>query len=163
MQQANRTLAERGTQEDVSTGTTPRKRAVEYVDQWKVTKSREEILQEWREKGLSRIGSDTFVQEHVPLPTGPEREEQDGDQDMVKAAMTVRLEEAEVLDSPPALSFGSSASSLSPTCHPAPLPVPVAATRKGTRILSRPDLPSIGTLTDRPTNVPDNRRTRRAR
>ncbi|KAJ7900687.1 hypothetical protein B0H14DRAFT_3752992 [Mycena olivaceomarginata] len=71
-------LAELGAQPDTPTGTTPRKRVWQYVDQWELKKSRGELLQTWRETGASATGCRTFLAQHRPLPeVGPE--EKDGD------------------------------------------------------------------------------------
>lgn len=48
------------------------------MDQWELTKSRDVLLKEWRGKGVSNVGSDTFVAEHLPLPDDQEDEDEDG-------------------------------------------------------------------------------------
>ncbi|KAG6866932.1 hypothetical protein C0991_003848 [Blastosporella zonata] len=68
-------LSEYGAQEDKSTGETPRKRNWDYVDQWTLTKPRELILKTWRGKGMSSVGSETFLAEHLPLPEDAGSEE----------------------------------------------------------------------------------------
>ncbi|KAJ7936676.1 hypothetical protein B0H13DRAFT_1853106 [Mycena leptocephala] len=65
---ATKDLAEHGAKADTSTGSTPRKRVRQYVAQWELTKSRAELLQSWRETGVSSAGSETFLAEHRPLP-----------------------------------------------------------------------------------------------
>lgn len=65
---ATKALSTEGTRPDVSDGSTPRKRSWEYVDDWQLTASREDILKVWRTKGLSAVGSETFIAEHLPLP-----------------------------------------------------------------------------------------------
>lgn len=44
MDAATRMLVEQGTSEDAPTGRTPRKRVWQYVDQWELTRSREQIV-----------------------------------------------------------------------------------------------------------------------
>ncbi|KAI6022678.1 kinesin motor domain-containing protein [Pisolithus marmoratus] len=49
LQDMTRSLVDQGTREDVPTGMTPRKRVWEYVDKWELTKSRDILLQSWRQ------------------------------------------------------------------------------------------------------------------
>lgn len=72
---ATKSLATDGARSDVSSGSTPRKRPWEYVDEWDLTGSREDILKAWRNKGISDVGSETFVAEHLPLPDDEGRAE----------------------------------------------------------------------------------------
>ncbi|KAJ7906878.1 hypothetical protein B0H13DRAFT_2333026 [Mycena leptocephala] len=65
---ATKDLAEHRAKADTSTSSTPRKRVQQYVAQWELTKSRAELLQSWRETGVSSAGSETFLAEHRPLP-----------------------------------------------------------------------------------------------
>ncbi|KAF8077927.1 kinesin 2 [Lyophyllum atratum] len=65
---ASEALYEGGAREDISTGTTPHKRAWDHVDQWDLTKPRDTILRAWRGQGISNVGSETFLAEHLPLP-----------------------------------------------------------------------------------------------
>jgi len=54
LRQANKTLQEQGTREDTPTGTTPRKRAWEYDDDWERTQDRDTVLREWRQSRQHR-------------------------------------------------------------------------------------------------------------
>jgi kinesin family protein 11 len=54
LRQANKALQEQGTREDIPTGTTPRKRAWEYDDDWERTQDRDTILREWRQSQQHR-------------------------------------------------------------------------------------------------------------
>ncbi|KAK0459751.1 kinesin 2 [Desarmillaria tabescens] len=65
---ATRSLAEQGAKEDVPTGSTPRRKAWEYVDHWELTKSRDDLLEAWRQKVLSSVKNEAFLAEHLPLP-----------------------------------------------------------------------------------------------
>ncbi|KAG8990644.1 kinesin motor protein cin8 [Tulasnella sp. 427] len=69
-------LAVEGTREDVPTGATPRKRTWDVVETWDRTKSREDVLREWKDR-QARTGRQAAVQltDTVPL-------ESDVDQDM---------------------------------------------------------------------------------
>ncbi|KAK0210776.1 kinesin 2 [Desarmillaria ectypa] len=65
---AARSLAEQGAKEDVPTGSTPRRKVWEHVDHWELTKSRDYLLEVWRQKGLSSVDTETFLAEYLPLP-----------------------------------------------------------------------------------------------
>ncbi|KAF7363485.1 Kinesin motor domain-containing protein [Mycena sanguinolenta] len=140
---ATKALAEHGAKADTSTGTTPRKRVWQYVDQWELTKSRTELLQTWRAKAVSGVGSDTFLAEHRPLPD-PEAEEDDQENvDAMAVDEDVRSplsESGGVGDSPEAVSLASSASSSNAPPPPRQIPVP-----KKTGIASRPAIPLMDT------------------
>ncbi|KAG6818097.1 hypothetical protein H0H87_000001 [Tephrocybe sp. NHM501043] len=133
-------LSESGALEDKSTGGTPRKRTWDYVDHWNLTDPRDSILKTWRAQGMSSVGSETFLAEHLPLPedTGPEAES-----DASELPLEVELELENV-----------------PPPHAAPaltLPVTRLASKSGHRKVS-----SIDTLTDT-RNVYTTRGSRRAR
>ncbi|KAE9396081.1 kinesin 2 [Gymnopus androsaceus JB14] len=68
VQKATMALSDQGTREDVPTGSTPRKRTWRYVDEWELTESRPTLLSAWRSQGMSAVGSETFLAEHLPLP-----------------------------------------------------------------------------------------------
>ncbi|EPQ58109.1 kinesin-domain-containing protein [Gloeophyllum trabeum ATCC 11539] len=69
-------LLDKGTRRDTPTGTTPRKRSWSYKDQWETTKDREAVLKSWRQRNISEAGNETFLAEHLPLPS--ESGESDG-------------------------------------------------------------------------------------
>ena len=144
LQQVTRTLADQGTQEDMPTGTTPRKRVMEYVDHWPLTKGRDAILREWRRGGRSRAPSDVDSDDHLPPLTVENK------LDKETASDIGRLDDAENTNPtpPPTLSFEH----LSPPQAPDPEPRPEKAASR-----------AMGTLTDRPINAPEPRRSRRAR
>ena len=54
LRQANKALQEQGTREDIPTGTTPRKRAWEYDDDWERTQDRDTVLRDWRQSQQHR-------------------------------------------------------------------------------------------------------------
>jgi len=164
-------LVEAGTREDKSTGDTPRKRTWQYQDQWELTKNRDVVLKEWRQRGASARHSETFLAEHLPLPDGDEPEvgSDEGDAVMKEAGDVEEVEEAIL-----ARSIASSASSLStaasvtirqkcfsPPPVPAP-PVPAPALKpvhkRTSSIPNKSGLPTLGTLTERPTNIFGGRR-----
>ncbi|KAJ6496722.1 kinesin 2 [Mycena vitilis] len=135
---ATKSLAEHGTKADTSTGSTPRKRVWQYVDQWELTQSRADLLQKWRETGVSSAGSETFLAEHRPLP---EAETEDEDLDVMAVDEEVKspLSESYSSDSPLAVSLASSASSIA--LPPPRQQIPVAKKGVGSR-------PGIAPLTD---------------
>ena len=145
LQQVTRTLADQGTQEDMPTGTTPRKRVMECVDQWPLTKGRDAILREWRRGGRSRAPSDADSDDHLPPLTVENKVDKE------TASGTARLDDAENTNPtpPPTLSFGPHLSPQAPDPEPRP-------EKKSASIV-------MGTLTDRPMNAPEPRRSRRAR
>jgi kinesin family protein 11 len=149
-------LAVQGAHEDVPTGTTPRKRVWEYVDKWELTKSRDVVLQAWREQSVSKFGSKTFLAEHLPLPEeGDDLEEDTTTIFTPKSPVSPEPENIpSAVGSPDALL--SSLSSTTSNAVPAPrLPLKKAPShRKG--------IPSLGTLTDA-RNVYTTRGPRRAR
>ncbi|KAJ3883487.1 kinesin 2 [Lentinula edodes] len=65
-------LSDQGTKEDIQTGSTPQKRSWRYVDEWDLTEDRKILLRAWRSRGMSGVGSETFLAEHLPLPTEDE-------------------------------------------------------------------------------------------
>ncbi|KAJ3715608.1 hypothetical protein DFJ43DRAFT_1100836, partial [Lentinula guzmanii] len=72
VQKATMALSDQGTKEDLPTGSTPRKRTWRYVDEWGLTEDRKTLLETWRSQGISGVGSETFLAEHLPLPTEEE-------------------------------------------------------------------------------------------
>lgn len=162
-QQATQAVVQQGARDDAPTGTTPRKRVWQYVDQWELTKNRDELLKAWRERGISGVGSETFAAEHLPLPEDEEDSDRIVNLDYDMAVDDARSptdtrnsdepEGIDPLESPIAVSLASSASSSSMPipahthCEP-----PALASKKTTRS-QKSGLPIAGTLTDRPTNV----------
>ncbi|KAJ7343439.1 kinesin 2 [Mycena albidolilacea] len=126
---AVKALAEHGAKADTSTGTTPKKRVWQYVDQWELTKSRTELLQTWRAAGVSAAGSDTFLAEHQPLPEPEPEEEEDVHAMAVDEDVRSPLSESGGSESPVAVSLASSASSSNALPPPRQIPVP----KKGSR------------------------------
>jgi kinesin family protein 11 len=126
-------LAEHGARADTSTGSTPRKRVWQYVDQWELTKSRAELLQTWRE-----AGSDTFLAEHQPLPE-VELDEEDVDAMIVDQDFRSPLSETHRSESPTTVSLASSVSSTMAL----PPPRLIAVAKKG--VGSQPKIPLADT------------------
>jgi kinesin family protein 11 len=130
-------LAEHGAQPDTPTGTTPRKRVWQYVDQWELTKSRGELLQTWREIEASATASDTFLAQQQPLREVGAEEEEDGDAMAVDEVMSPLSESGSSGESPAAVSLASSASSIA-------LPPPSQVAKKG--VGSRPRIAPLADM-----------------
>ncbi|KAL0946870.1 hypothetical protein HGRIS_013036 [Hohenbuehelia grisea] len=171
LQHAVEDLAEEGTRQDSPTGSTPKKRVWEYVDQWELTKSRGDILSTWRRRGMSEAGSETFVAEHLPLPGDVPQEDGDEDEDVTQMPIVdplqmspARSEVSSVQSESPVASLASSVSSTASSVLPPP---PVDRVRhkpsdvgllKGRRVVSKP---IVGTLVDSRTSNIQTRVSRR--
>lgn len=171
LRQVTESLVEAGTREDKPTGKTPRKKTWQYQDQWELTKNRDMVLEEWRQRGVSVKDSETFLAEHLPLPDGDDQEvgADDGDAVMREAEDEAEEVEEEILArSVTSVSSSSTAASvtirqkyLSPPPIPAPpvqAPVLKPVHKRTSSIPSKSGLPTMGTLTDRPTNIFGGRR-----
>ena len=146
-------LIDEGTREDKPTGHTPRKRPRRVVEDLPPTEHRDILIRRFRSRGMSSVGSETFLAEHLPLP------EEEGAESPVVEAMRVdspayaspsddeNRPESIPGNSPPALvkSLASSSSSSTSTETVAlSLPPSIPALKQP----SRSALPQLGTLTD---------------
>ncbi|RDB21393.1 Kinesin-like protein bimC [Hypsizygus marmoreus] len=155
LQTATDVLFTQGAQEDTPTAVTPRKRAWDYIDQWTLTQPREVVLRAWRQQGISSVGSETFLAEHLPLPEDDEGLEDDTETfELLKPV--VEPENTPVDGVSDGVSLASSESSTSSI--PVPQHRPVSKTGMG----HKKAVPSLGTLTDA-RNVYTTRGSRRAR
>ncbi|KAI9065177.1 kinesin-domain-containing protein [Trametes sanguinea] len=68
IRRATQDLVEEATREDMPTGHTPRKRSRKVVEDLPRTEPREVLVRRWRQRGMSSVGSETFLAEHLPLP-----------------------------------------------------------------------------------------------
>lgn len=171
LRQVTECLIEAGTREDKPTGNTPRKKMRQYQDEWELTKSREVVLKEWRKRGVSAKDRGTVLVEHVPLRDGGGGEVATSDDDAVMGEADGAEEvEEDVLAQSVASTLSSSSTAasvtirqkcLSPPPIPAP-PIPAPALKPiHKRDGSKSGLPTLGTLTERPTNVFGGRRRHR--
>jgi len=172
LRQVTESLIESGTREDRPTGNTPHKKTWQYQDQWELTKTRDVVLEEWRQRGVSVRDSETFLAEHLPLPDGDEEGvATDGCDAMLEEADDEAVEvEEEVLARSAASSVSSSLTAASVTIRqkcPSPPPIPAPPVpgpvlkpvhKRTSSIPSKSGLPTLGTLTDRPTNILGGRR-----
>ncbi|KIK96808.1 hypothetical protein PAXRUDRAFT_825572 [Paxillus rubicundulus Ve08.2h10] len=168
IQQSARSLLDHVTREDVPTGMTPRKRVWEYVDNWELTKSRDVILHS-RGKGTASAHT-TPVSAVFSLPEESESEAngedevEDEDEDVTATISPVALaSETTRLLTPPMVSLSSSTSStatLPVSQQPPPIPPCPVLKKSG---FMKSELPTIGALVDRPTNILGPRGSRRVR
>ncbi|KAJ7774581.1 kinesin-domain-containing protein [Mycena maculata] len=143
---ATKALAEQGANPDTPTGTTPRKRVWQYIDQWELTKSRGELLQTWREGGVSSTGSETFLAEHRPLPEA-EAEEEDADIMVIDEGLRSPLtESSSSSESPAAVSLASSVASSVGLLPPRQIPVPKKGVGSRTGIPPLTDTRNVYTM-----------------
>lgn len=167
IRRAAQTLATEATREDKSTGLTPRKRSRRMVEDLPPTESRDVLIRRFKSKGVSSVGSETFLAEHLPLPEGEEA----GSPAMEGMVVDSPVEglpsdeenrtEPSPSNSPPGLVKSLASSSSSATSVET---VPVAPSIPALRRPTKSALPSMGTLTDsRTSNVVRTRpqRTRR--
>jgi kinesin family protein 11 len=166
LRQVTESLVEVGTREDKPTGNTPRKKTWQYQDQWELTKSRDVVLKEWRQRGVSAKDSETFLAEHLPLPDGDDQEvgTNDGDTVMREADEEAEEVEEEILARSIASSVSSSSTAASVTIRqkclsPPPIPAPPVPAPVLKPVHKRTSsIPKMGTLTERPTNIFGGRR-----
>ena len=150
MTDASRTMVEQGAQEDVPTGTTPRKRAFEVKDHWPLTKSRDSILKA-SNQGIAPNGvrdASPVVEQAIPYV------------DSVHGVSTPSVDGVNGLE----ISLPPSLSSSVSSCHETPrplIPPPTITLQKAIRRSQKQGLPAMGTLTERSTNIITKRRSRR--
>ncbi|KAH7914713.1 P-loop containing nucleoside triphosphate hydrolase protein [Hygrophoropsis aurantiaca] len=151
LQQTARALVEQGTRDDIPTGLTPRKRVREYVDQWELTKSREDILSSWKHGESSGASGGVLFAEYFRVPEETE-EEMKTEEDSAPSPTT-----STSMDLPSIVSLSSSVSSTDTLAVAPPIPPPI--TKK--TVSCKSGLPIMGALVDRPTNILGNRGSRR--
>lgn len=168
LRQVTERLVEAGTRGDKPTGNTPRKKAWQYQDEWELTKSRDVVLKEWWKGGVSAKDSENLPVGRLLLHGGDWEEVAASDSDAVMRETEEAEEgEEEALTQSVATSLSSSSTAASvtirqkclspPPIPPPPVPAPVLRPvhkRDG----SKSGLPTLGTLTERPTNVYGGRR-----
>ncbi|CDO71222.1 hypothetical protein BN946_scf184863.g18 [Trametes cinnabarina] len=165
IRRATQDLVEEATREDMPTGLTPRKRTRKAVEDLPRTEPREVLVRRWRQRGISSVGSETFLAEHLPLPEedmGSPSGSASPETMAVDSPIDSRVDDQEndstPSNSPPELvkSLASSASSSDSVPTIPSIPALKQPTKAG--------MGSLGTLTERSTNVVRTRsqRTRRA-
>ncbi|KAH7889682.1 P-loop containing nucleoside triphosphate hydrolase protein [Phlebopus sp. FC_14] len=163
VQENARSLLDRGTRDDIPTGMTPRKRVWEYIDQWELTKSRDTIIQSWKQGNSRGSASTTPVSEVFSLPEEDEEDEETTEQrlERLDGGDTVTLSHIDRTLPPtsPSISLSTSASSTA-TLSVVQQPIPPRALKP---LSSKTGAPILGALTDRPTNILGPRGSRKVR
>lgn len=167
IRRATHSLAEDGAREDKPTGLTPRKRSRRVVDNLLPTENREVLIRRFKSRGVSSVGSETFLAEHLPLPEG-EAESPSLNGTAAHSSVDVggpasdgenRFEPTPT-NSPPLLVKPLTSSSSSSTS---------ASTMESIPTTAIPSIPALkqpsklGTLTERSTNVGIRTRSQRTR
>ncbi|EJF65955.1 kinesin-domain-containing protein [Dichomitus squalens LYAD-421 SS1] len=166
IRRTTQSLAEEGTREDKPTGSTPRKRGRRVVEDFPPTESRDVLVRRFRARGVSSVGSETFLAEHLPLPDGGEAQSPTLDGMVIDSPVDGAVSdeenrfEATPTNSPPPLvkSLASSSSSSTSASTTASIPVPAIPSIP---VLKQPT--KLGTLTERSTNVGVRTRPQRSR
>lgn len=172
---ATQSLVEEGTKEDVPTGSTPRKRTWNYSDEWELTKPRDILLKDWRQRKPASLEErdpvvyvpsvDDEIKEHPETSDGSDL---DADDDLQSTPSLPRSSPISVPSltsstSSTSVSTPTSAHTIAPATAPTPVPAappPVAARKKPIHATSKSGLPTMGTLTERSTNILAGRRMR---
>ncbi|THH16360.1 hypothetical protein EW146_g4276 [Bondarzewia mesenterica] len=119
MRQVAHTLIEQGARDDLPTGKTPRKRVRQYVDRWELTKSRDVILKDWRQRIDCTSESETSLAESIPLPSSHGVENMDSTEHGVPP-MEVERDDFLVTSQSSTLTTLASSTSSSASSIPAP-------------------------------------------
>ena len=164
VRRTTQSLVEEGTREDRPTGLTPRKRARKVIGDLAPTESRDTLIRRFRSKGVSSVGSETFLAEHLPLPEGEEAASPVTNAMAVDSPVAAFPSDDENRPEPtpentPPLVRSLASSSSSATTDSTPI-APSIPTLKPP---SKSSLPTVGTLTERSTNVGLRTRTQRTR
>ncbi|KAH9856982.1 kinesin-domain-containing protein [Lenzites betulinus] len=152
IRQATQDLMNEATREDIPSGLTPRKRSRRVVEDLPHTEPRDVLVKKWRQRGMSSVGSETFLAEHLPLPEEDANSPTGSPELMavespVEVVPSDRENEPTPFNSPPSLvkSLASSASSSEAVPEIRSVPVVKPPSKAATS--------AAGTLTERSTNV----------
>lgn len=171
MRKTTESLIDQGTREDLPTGSTPRKRVWQYTDDWELTKDRDTVVQLWKRKTVQSRQDD--VSDLRRLPLAPSSSSSDSLEQPLRPSV---VQPTEILDQPdldqlppPYLEADPEKPPTSkfsiPLLPPIAPAVPPASVSKKTKNVKTgsDDIPVLGTLTERSTNLIYGRGTRRAR
>ncbi|KAH9079433.1 kinesin-domain-containing protein [Lactarius deliciosus] len=150
MRKTTDSLIDQGTREDTPTGNTPRKRVWQYTDDWELTKDRDTVIQLWKRKAMA---SNSPSHQSVAQPTGIL------DQSDLDPLPPPYLEADP--EKPPTSKF--SVPLHQPIAPALPPPMSVSNTKTKNAKPGSDDIPVLGTLTERSTNLIYGRGARRAR
>jgi kinesin family member 11 len=176
MREMTNSLVDQGSREDLPTGSTPRKRVWQYTDNWELTKDRETIIEGWKLKGgqSQDSGSDfdsSSSHRHIPRGRSPASLKQ-------PPLPSVAAQHEDISESPDPLPPpyleadpgrpppSNLPLSLAPSViQPIALPTAVSnlATKAKIGKAGSDDVPAMGTLTERSTNLIYSRGARRVR
>lgn len=172
MRKTTESLIDQGTREDLPTGSTPRKRIWQYTDDWELTKDRDTVIQLWKRKAVQSQDDGSDLRR---LPLAPSSSSSDG---LAQPLLSSVVQPTGILDQsdldplpppyleadpekPPTSKFSIP---LLPAAAPA-VPPPASVSNMKTKNMKpgSDDLPVMGTLTERSTNLIYGRGARRAR
>jgi kinesin family protein 11 len=174
MREMTNSLVDRGSREDLPTGSTPRKRVWQYTDNWELTKERETIVQDWKRRGgqTQDSGSDSESSSSrriIPRERSPASLKQ-----LPLPSVAAQLEDISELQDPSPPPYQANPErppsnlplSLAPSViQPIALPSTVSnpATKAKIGKAGSDAIPAMGTLTERSTNLIYSRGARRVR
>jgi kinesin family protein 11 len=173
MRKTTESLIDQGTREDLPTGSTPRKRVWQYTDDWELTKDRDTVIQLWKRKAVQSRQDDGSGLRHLPLASSSSYSdslEQPLRSSVVQPTGILDQPDLDTLpppyleadpDKPPTSKFSIP---LLPPIAPA-VPPPASVSNMKTKNVKpgSDDIPVLGTLTERSTNLIYGRGARRAR
>ena len=169
MRKTTESLIDQGTREDLPTGSTPRKRIWQYTDDWELTKDRDTVIQLWKRKAVQSQDDGSDLRRLPPVPSSSDSVAQPlsnfvrptgiFDQPDLDPLPPPYLEADP--EKPPTSKFSIP---LLPAAAPA-VPPPASVSNMKTKNMKpgSDDLPVMGTLTERSTNLIYGRGARRAR
>ncbi|KAF8654248.1 hypothetical protein AX16_003769 [Volvariella volvacea WC 439] len=145
-------LLNQGVKEVVRTGTTPRKRAWEYPEEWQLTRTREEVLRAWKRADAA----ESITEEELLAP--PESDDEAGPMPVDAPESPIDPQILTPVDSPPleVRSVASSTSSIQ-------LPVSRITTRQHRRTIGKPSVTGTSAIPladSRPLHTKSSRRPR---
>jgi kinesin family protein 11 len=176
MREKTNSLVDKGSREDLPTGSTPRKRVWQYTDNWELTKERETIIQDWKRRGAQSqdSGSDSESSssrrriprerspaslKQLPLPSVAAQPE---DISELQDPLPPPYLESEPERPPPSnLPLPLAPSIIQPIALPSTVSNPATKAKIGKA--GSDAIPTMGTLTERSTNLIYSRGARRVR
>jgi len=172
MRKATDSLIDQGTREDLPTGNTPRKRIWQYTDDWELTKDRDTVIQLWKRKAVQSQDDGSDLRR---LPLAPSSSSSDSlEQPLLSSVVqpTRMLDQSDLdplpppyleadPERPPTSKF--SMPLLPPIAPAVPPPASVSNMKIKNVKPGSDDIPVVGTLTERSTNLIYGRGARRAR
>ncbi|KAI5122950.1 hypothetical protein M0805_006831 [Coniferiporia weirii] len=167
VQRQNQLMLEQGTRQMSPTGSTPQKRKWQYTDRWERTRSRSDLLQDFRgSNGTSTLGDVYRTARVVPLPSDgqdlKELEEEKGPDDDVNGGSELEVESDPLHESQEPSSMTLSDECIEPSSVPAPS-LSVVKLEPEEAVAPLKSQPVRSTLREKSTNIVPEVRTRVAR